>query len=162
MAHSRNILVLLACFLAVQTCVPPDCDHEDCGTCGNACCTLNVSIAMPPAKVCEAMVASLKAGGPDKLYTFVGMYDMSKDNMTAKYILQSIHSTKVHHYNDTQDYVIFEHKKGMSTVKAFSISQIWGAYCDEGQNYKNLVGYVKGLGVKYDVTPVAGCPPKSG
>ena len=30
-------------------------------------------------------------------------------------------------------------------LQAFSISQIATAYCDEGQNYKNLVGYVKGL-----------------
>jgi len=30
-------------------------------------------------------------------------------------------------------------------LQAFSISQIATAYCDAGQNYKNLVGYVKGL-----------------
>ena len=29
--------------------------------------------------------------------------------------------------------------------KAFSISRIEGALCDAGQNYKNLVGFVKGL-----------------
>ena len=28
---------------------------------------------------------------------------------------------------------------------AFSISRIYGAFCDAGQNYKNLVGFVKGL-----------------
>ena len=33
-----------------------------------------------------------------------------------------------------------------SLSQAFSISQIEGAYCDKGQNYKNLVGFVKGLG----------------
>lgn len=30
-------------------------------------------------------------------------------------------------------------------MRAFSISQIAGAYCDAGQNYKNLVGLMKGL-----------------
>ena len=31
-------------------------------------------------------------------------------------------------------------------LQAFSISEIYGAFCDAGQNYKNLVGFVKGLG----------------
>lgn len=35
-------------------------------------------------------------------------------------------------------------------LQAFSISQIATAYCDEGQNYKNLVGYVKGLSESND------------
>lgn len=30
-------------------------------------------------------------------------------------------------------------------VQGFSISRIAGALCDEGQNYKNLVGFFKGL-----------------
>ena len=35
--------------------------------------------------------------------------------------------------------------EGFFLLQAFSISEIATAYCDEGQNYKNLVGYVKGL-----------------
>ena len=31
-------------------------------------------------------------------------------------------------------------------LQAFSVSRIYGAFCDAGQNYKNLVGFVKGLG----------------
>lgn len=31
-------------------------------------------------------------------------------------------------------------------LQAFSISKVYGAYCDYGQNYKNLIGYVQGLG----------------
>ena len=33
-----------------------------------------------------------------------------------------------------------------SKLTAFSISQIDGAFCDDGQNYKNVVTLVKGLG----------------
>ena len=33
-----------------------------------------------------------------------------------------------------------------NSLQAFSISEIATANCDMGQNYKNLVGYVKGLG----------------
>ena len=31
-------------------------------------------------------------------------------------------------------------------LQAFSMSRIYGAFCDAGQNYKNLVGFIKGLG----------------
>ena len=34
----------------------------------------------------------------------------------------------------------------MCCTQGFSNSIIVGAYCDEGQNYKNVVGFVKGLG----------------
>lgn len=36
-----------------------------------------------------------------------------------------------------------------SYLQGFSISRIEGAYCDDGQNFKNLVGFVKGLGMHY-------------
>ncbi|XP_065843358.1 uncharacterized protein [Oscarella lobularis] len=160
MARLVRVLCIVAYFLAAKACVPPDCDNVDCGTCGNACCILNVTIPLPPAKVYEAMVASFKEGGADKRYTFVGSYDMTSDKIAAKYTMESIHMTKVEHYNDTQYFVIYENSMETSTVRAFSISQIYGAYCDYGQNYKNIVGYVKGLGVKYQLAPVMGCPPK--
>jgi hypothetical protein len=32
-----------------------------------------------------------------------------------------------------------------SKLSAFSISQIAGAYCDDGQNYKNLKQLIRGL-----------------
>ena len=58
--------------------------------------------------------------------------------------LQAIHSTKVHHYNDTLNFAIGEHaESGHVMVRGFSISQIYGAYCDDGQNYKNVVGFIK-------------------
>ena len=37
------------------------------------------------------------------------------------------------------------HTNTHTHTQAFSISQIQGALCDDGQNYKNLVGFVKGL-----------------
>jgi hypothetical protein len=43
MARGFGVVVLLAALLAVEACQPPDCDHVDCGTCGNACCILNVT-----------------------------------------------------------------------------------------------------------------------
>ena len=42
-------------------------------------------------------------------------------------------------------------------LQSFSISRIEGALCDEGQNYKNLVGFVKGLQKDYSDKIVFGC-----
>lgn len=42
-------------------------------------------------------------------------------------------------------YPIESNKYFASKLSAFSISQIHGAYCDDGQNYKNLILLVKGL-----------------
>ena len=44
-----------------------------------------------------------------------------------------------------------------SHFQSFSISRIVGAFCDEGQNYKNLVGFVKGLEKDYSDKIVFGC-----
>lgn len=33
-------LVVLISLKLSNSCEPPDCDRLDCGTCGNACCTL--------------------------------------------------------------------------------------------------------------------------
>lgn len=108
------------------------------------------------------MVGNLKSGGDDGRYTFIGSENMTQYNLSAKYIIQANHMTLVHHYNDTQNYVLYgDTDSAMSTtVRAFSISKIYGAYCDYGQNYKNLIGYVKGLDIQgFEVTPVMGCPP---
>ncbi|XP_062507139.1 uncharacterized protein LOC134183570 [Corticium candelabrum] len=160
MSRLLRVALLLAALVVAKSCQPPDCDHVDCGTCGNACCILNVTFPMAAKTVYSAMIETLKKGGDDGRYTFTGSEDMTHDNMTAKYIIQSNHMTLVHHYNDTQNFLLYADNEMSTTVRAFSISKIYGAYCDYGQNYKNLIGYVKGLGVKeYKVVPVMGCPP---
>ena len=44
-------------------------------------------------------------------------------------------------------------------LQAFSISEIATAYCDDGQNYKNLVGYVKGLSKFNNARFILSTPP---
>ena len=46
-------------------------------------------------------------GGADTRYTFVNGTDYRKENNSVYYQLQAIHSTKVHHYNDTLDMLIY-------------------------------------------------------
>ena len=70
----------------------------------------------------------------------------------VKYMIQGIHITLVNRYRDTLNFWIGskdgDHRH--STVRAFSISDIGGAYCDEGQNYKNLIELIKELGTNFN------------
>ncbi len=45
-------------------------------------------------------------GGADGRYKFVNSTDYRKDNISVQYQLQGIHSTLVHHYNDTLDFLV--------------------------------------------------------
>ena len=59
------------------------------------------------------------AGGADGRYTYVGGYDYRPDHIKSglAFQLQGIHSTLVHHYNDTLDMLIVSTKPNMSTVQ---------------------------------------------
>lgn len=105
------------------------------------------------------MVDSLKSGGADGRYRFTGEQDLRPYNLSdhSQFIMQGIHSTLVNHYNDTLNFLLISHDSKNTMVHAFSISQIATAYCDEGQNYKNLVGYVKGLNVPHTMKVDFGC-----
>lgn len=155
---------LIVYFVVMHTtalaCQPPDCDRNDCGSCGNACCLLEFEFSSTtPENVYNLFVKNLKAGGADGRYTFIGGSDLRQYNVSADFILQGWHSTLVHHYNDTLDFTFSSASNSkMTTVKAFSISQIAGAYCDSGQNYKNLVGFVKGLEEDFEEHTLLGCP----
>ena len=50
----------------------------------------------------------IHTGGPDGRYTFVNEEDYRSDKIKSgvKYQLQAIHTTLVHHYNDTLNFLI--------------------------------------------------------
>eukprot|EP00117_Sycon_ciliatum_P045489 scpid90609/ scgid32690/ len=167
MIRVLSVLALAVVLAAVQSCVPPDCDHNSCGGCGNACCLVGFRITseMTSTQVNDAIVTSLKSGGADGRYTFVGDEDLRQYKIPdgTQFLLQAIHSTKVHHYNDTLNFAIGEHaESGHVMVRGFSISQIYGAYCDDGQNYKNVVGFIKGVTtLKWESEIMHGCTNKT-
>ena len=80
---------------------------------------------------------------------------------TVNFIGQAWHKTAKYTYTDTLNYLIYAPPKGSpqsSTMKVHSISQIGGAYCDDGQNYKNIVVLIKALKVPYKELSAEGCP----
>ncbi|XP_077992359.1 uncharacterized protein LOC144446466 [Glandiceps talaboti] len=155
------LVVQLSIVILTLSCQPPDCDRPDCGTCGNACCTLDFYFEKQPEDMYTSIVTNLQEGGPDGRYSFVAGSDLRKYNVSAQFLLQGQHMTLVHQYIDTMNMAFYygDDGKRMGTLlHAFSISNIAGALCDAGQNYKNLVGFVKALGVSFSEKLVSGCP----
>eukprot|EP00286_Rhodomonas_abbreviata_P001820 CAMPEP_0181289338 /NCGR_PEP_ID=MMETSP1101-20121128/831_1 /TAXON_ID=46948 /ORGANISM="Rhodomonas abbreviata, Strain Caron Lab Isolate" /LENGTH=134 /DNA_ID=CAMNT_0023393557 /DNA_START=252 /DNA_END=656 /DNA_ORIENTATION=+ len=104
-------------------------------------------IREPVADVMNKLNTSLTAGGPDGRYipmmTAEGTLtfgDISAYHPEVTYIGQAWHTTTNLEYNDTINFLLKPEQDGKSTgVYAVSISQIAGAYGDDGQNYFNIL-----------------------
>jgi hypothetical protein len=146
------------------------CDQPDCGSCGGACCKLE--IAIPGESTTQVMVklkTLMESGGPDGLYTpqmtdggTMSFGDLRGcDTCDADYIGQVQHTTINLMYNDTINFAISADSEATgSVVTGFSISQTAGSYCDSGQNHWNIVQLIKGVEWEgeIEVTNLLGCP----
>ena len=99
--------------------VPPGCEHADLGSCGNACCVVNVTgiRAANSTVVYDTLVSYLKSGGEDGSFTYVTGPDSSGNNpeddlreygIAWDYILQGTHTTYPGKYRDTIDLAIYK------------------------------------------------------
>eukprot|EP00658_Telonema_sp_P-2_P020820 TRINITY_DN18253_c0_g1_i3.p1 TRINITY_DN18253_c0_g1~~TRINITY_DN18253_c0_g1_i3.p1 ORF type:complete len:179 (+),score=47.32 TRINITY_DN18253_c0_g1_i3:64-600(+) len=117
-----------------------------------------------PETFVNKIAAHLAAQGGD------GRYTLRQNNPTVQpwnsntsFVVQGQHISLKNLYVDTLHFAVTPSATGSgSTVLAFSHSQdfVLGnfAYGDDGQNYKNLAFFIKGMGVAYDETTVMGCP----
>ena len=130
-------LTLLSWSVTVSGCVAPDCDRFDPGTCVNACCKLSYHIPdTNPKQVIEALFDSISEGGPDSRSFSTG--PVQPWSSETNYVVQAIHETEKHIYNDTLHFSTDVANDGHgTTLLAFSHSQdfIPGnfAYGDNGQ-----------------------------
>ena len=141
------VFVLLTLTLTARACKENGCSsHLDWGSCGNACCKLAVITSDSPEAAISLLNATMASGGPDNQYTpqVTAGGNLFYDDLTnynvpndAKFIAQSFHVTDNGQYTDTQQWVVYPHGTG-SKIVGFSISQIGGAYGDDGQNWFNL------------------------
>ena len=67
----------------------------------------------------------------------LGFTDLRQYKVGVDFIGQSTHVTDNGVYTDTQNWLIYP-TEGGSKLVGFSISQIGGAYGDDGQNYYNI------------------------
>eukprot|EP00455_Lapot_gusevi_P008141 TRINITY_DN13511_c0_g1_i2.p1 TRINITY_DN13511_c0_g1~~TRINITY_DN13511_c0_g1_i2.p1 ORF type:complete len:191 (+),score=55.23 TRINITY_DN13511_c0_g1_i2:76-573(+) len=161
-----RLFLALLIVAVVFACDPPDCKREDCGSCGNACCMVNYEIDLPAKSLKMKLEDLLRSGGPDHLYSLQvpagssvpEFCDIKQYNKGGDYMGQAIHTTRVYRFNDTVNFFLTAKSETQTVLKVFSLSQIAGALCDEGQNYKNIIGVVKALGNPYKETTLLGCP----
>lgn len=148
MFSAFSLLSILAIVLSLTSaCDYEDCDHLDFGSCGTACCRLSLFIQdETPDEVMVKLNSTLTDGGPDKRYipmltaegtqTFA---DIRAYHPEVDFIGQAWHTTTNLVYNDTINFLLKPENGGKSTgIFATSISQIAGAYGDDGQNYFNI------------------------
>jgi hypothetical protein len=140
------VLIVVHCVLSCNDAL---CNHPDFGSCGNACCLLSFSINETPESVMQKLNSTIASGGPDGLYsarmtaegtlTFADLRVYHPPG-NPYFIGQTWHTTKNGLYNDTINFTLTPAASDGSTrLVAFSISQIAGAYGDDGQNYFNIV-----------------------
>jgi len=150
----------------VNACTLDGCDHPDCGSCGNACCSLLITVQESTESVMHKLNASItEEGGPDQLYipmmTASGTMtfsDLRQYGAGADFLGQALHTTINGKYNDTVNFSLSpttkKKKKKGTIISAFSISDIAGAYCDSGQNYWNILQLIEGIQWDNDETPL--------
>lgn len=163
------MVLALGAVLSALACVSPDCDRPDHGTCGVACCALNISFPHTSTFSLMTMLnSSIAKGGPD--FRFIlrptaenkyGFADFRSFGIPVHFMGQAWHETAKYTYKDTINYLIYAppaNSPNSSVMRVHSISQIGGAYGDDGQNYKNIVVLVKALGIEYTELSAVGCP----
>eukprot|EP00933_Yihiella_yeosuensis_P007497 TRINITY_DN112573_c0_g1_i1.p1 TRINITY_DN112573_c0_g1~~TRINITY_DN112573_c0_g1_i1.p1 ORF type:complete len:189 (-),score=35.35 TRINITY_DN112573_c0_g1_i1:89-655(-) len=132
-----------------------DCQNNDCGSCGNACCRLSFTVEESTEEAVKLLNESMAKGGPDGYYSRqktaegpIGFGDLRPYKKPIDFIGQVHHLTDgPGNYTDLITFTIAKSGQG-SLIEAFSLSLIAGAYCDAGQNYKNIVMAMKGVSWK--------------
>eukprot|EP01062_Namystynia_karyoxenos_P021858 TRINITY_DN18339_c0_g1_i3.p1 TRINITY_DN18339_c0_g1~~TRINITY_DN18339_c0_g1_i3.p1 ORF type:complete len:206 (+),score=76.78 TRINITY_DN18339_c0_g1_i3:81-620(+) len=149
----------------------PDCDKGDFGSCGNACCVVDVTITGPatPTEVYITVKGFLQSGGGDGLYAYstgpdAAGHNPSDDlrpyNVSWQYIMQGTHKTSGG-YVDRLDFNFQPTADNGTVVRVGSRSGIHGALGDNGQNYKSIAWIVNTIvGPQKQVAIVHGCGKK--
>ena len=143
------VALMLVLMQMATACTEKGCaDHLDFGSCGNACCKLYIKTTDSPEAAMNKMNSTFIQGGPDSQYTTptlasgtVGFDDLRPYGVEADFLGQTYHVTDKGTYTDTQNWVVYSINDGSkmkSKIEGFSISQIGGAYGDDGQNWYNL------------------------
>ena len=162
-AYSMKVLMALCVGAAAAATTPfestcgkdskvADCDHPDLGSCGTACCSLEVNLTTSAPLAYGEIKAFLETGGQDASYAYSNYTDAAGHDPSDalpdgipggfQYIWQGTHATKGG-YVDTLNFWVKPIDGLSATLGLFSISNIHGALGDGGQNYKSLVYLLK-------------------
>jgi hypothetical protein len=127
-----------------------DCQNVDFGSCGNACCSLKITVPQSVEKTVSLLNASFDNGGADGQYTkamtyegtlgFADLTGLAPASFGTIFIGQVNHMTSGPlHFIDTVNFNLVEGStSNETTITAFSLSLMGGSYGDAGQGYKNI------------------------
>eukprot|EP00039_Didymoeca_costata_P018077 m.332036 g.332036 ORF g.332036 m.332036 type:complete len:182 (-) comp16861_c0_seq1:71-616(-) len=148
-----------------------DCQNVDLGTCGNACCFVDVSLGtkISPDTAYATLKGYLAANGTDGSYSYVTgpdsaghnpSDDLRQYNIPWKYILQGTHTTTGGYVDKININIRVDENKN-TVLRMGSVAGIHGALGDNGQLYKTMRymlddGIMPGL----EMTMVSGCGKK--
>jgi len=164
----KTALARLLALWVVSACPDAElCAFNDCGSCGNACCKLLIKVTESPSEAMKMLNASMHKGGPDNAYApsmtyegTSGFADLTPYGKPVDFIGQAIHTTTGENaFDDSVSFTIAPSGSG-SEIEAFSYSLIAGAYCDDGQNYFNIVYLVDSIewSAGYTIKQTGSCP----
>mmetsp|Transcript_62863 Transcript_62863/g.142073 ORF Transcript_62863/g.142073 Transcript_62863/m.142073 type:complete len:255 (+) Transcript_62863:71-835(+) len=152
---------------------PADCERPDMGSCGNACCAAELSVASSPAESYAKVKDYLTSGGGDGLFAYVSGPDAGgnnpPDNITSfniatgaggkwLFMVKGTHTTFKARYVDELNVAIRTAPGGGSVLRLFTASGVHGALGDGGQTFKTLAYLSKGvLGDAAVPMPIWGC-----
>lgn len=155
---------------SIQPSTVKDCNSRDIGSCGNACCAVDVTLTATPEKAYTVLKSNLSSGGKDRSFAYINDTDTAGhnpvDNLTPfhvgyNYILQGTHTT-TSGYVDTININIKGASGATTQARLFSISNIHGALGDNGQNFKSLAFLLQTSGLEIGPMDVVhGCGGKS-
>jgi hypothetical protein len=128
------------------------CSHEDRGTCGNACCTIQAE----SSKGCDTQCAMALISKMINDHTFDGLTIKNVTNLKSlvvvgandvEYLISALRTGP----DGRNQNLLFsigssDLNPGQAVVKGFSESKAIGSYRDYGQNYRNLVEVFRGVG----------------
>jgi len=135
---------------------PSACVNVDFGSCGNACCKLDLQIPQRSTEdIMQRLNTSLTEGGADGNFSASllaegvrGFADLRSAGKDIDFIGQFVHTTYVG-YRDSVSLTLAPSFQTSTAVRLFSYSLIGGAYGDAGQGFLNLKMVIDSLDLDY-------------
>mmetsp|Transcript_33003 Transcript_33003/g.53838 ORF Transcript_33003/g.53838 Transcript_33003/m.53838 type:complete len:198 (-) Transcript_33003:168-761(-) len=160
------VATLLHCGLAAgdpDKCDPLTCPNTDCGSCGgSACCKLQLWFKGGETEDIAQKLAESMKKGVDGTYELVETYvgDLGMSDLRARtdqdedsdFVGQMLRYPDLSSEDSHSVSFSLQSRYGGVMLNVFSASSKAGAYCDKGQNYKNIVEFVDSLSEDYTLT----------
>lgn len=131
--------------------------QTDCGSCGNACCSLEFEVDQKSEDLTQIMETNLNKGGPDGKFSLVKLLNLTTERRQSgvRFIIQAGYVGLS--ANASIQFAIASNYSLVSKVRGFSISTLATDLCDSGQNYQLMMTFIKSLAMDFKFKQLFGC-----